>query len=373
MAKLEVADLGRRFGEFSAVKGVNFTANEGEFITLLGPSGCGKSTTLWMLAGLDHPTTGRITFGDEVIADAAKSRFVPAEHRDFGLVFQSYALWPHMTVRQNLEFPLKLRGLQKTERNQRIDEALDLVELNGQDSKHPFQLSGGQQQRVALARTLVYRPRLLLLDEPLSNLDAKLRERARVWLRALQRRLGVTTLYVTHDQDEALAMSDRILVMNSGEVIQDAKPEQIYRAPSDQFVADFVGSSNFLEAVASDQGDGFTLPSGQNVLVELPKGLTPGTRLRIGFRPEDVDVSESNVQGGIDETIIAGEVQSISYLGSKYEVGLNALGQEIRIHTKKPIQPGSVSLRIPSSSWMIFPETDSHSSSSKLAQVGGAS
>jgi iron(III) transport system ATP-binding protein len=274
MADLVVQGLERRFGAFVAVKGIDFVARDGEFLTLLGPSGCGKSTTLWMIAGLDRPSNGRIALGDEVVADTASGRYVSAEDRDFGLVFQSYALWPHMTVRQNLDFPLKLRKVEKKERTERIEEALALVELEEQIDKYPFQLSGGQQQRVALARTLVYRPRLLLLDEPLSNLDAKLRERARVWLRDLQRRLGVTTLYVTHDQSEALAMSDRIVVMRSGEIIQDAKPEDVYRRPADSFVADFIGSSNFLQGRVNPDGRGVSLNGGGRIAAAPPDGAT---------------------------------------------------------------------------------------------------
>src|ERR671924_426453 len=206
MAELAVEGLVRTFGTVRAVDDVSFTVKDGEFLTLLGPSGCGKSPTLAAIAGLDRPDGGRISLGDRIFFDGATNAFVPPEAREVGLVFQSYALWPHMTVRENLEFPLKLRKIAQADRAKRIREALELVEMADYDDRYPHALSGGQQQRVALARTLIYRPSLLLLDEPLSNLDAKLRERARTWLRHLQNQVRVTTVYVTHDQSEALAL-----------------------------------------------------------------------------------------------------------------------------------------------------------------------
>ena len=355
MADLVVRGLERRFGSFAAVKGIDFTARDGEFLTLLGPSGCGKSTTLWMIAGLDRPSGGSITLGDEVVAGSAAERYVPAEERNFGLVFQSYALWPHMTVYENLEFPLKLRRLGKAERGQRITESLELVELADQAQKYPFQLSGGQQQRVALARTLVYRPRLLLLDEPLSNLDAKLRERARIWLRNLQRQLGVTTLYVTHDQSEALAMSDRILVMRAGEIVQDARPEDIYRRPADAFVADFIGSSNFIEARADRDGGGVTLASGERIAMPLPPAVKAGAQVVIGFRPERIRIIDGEAGARPDETVFAARVDSASYLGARYQVVVAAAGTVVRVETDAPPASRDVQLAIPHDAWMVFP------------------
>ena len=354
MADLVVRNLERRFGSFAAVKGIDFTARDGEFVTLLGPSGCGKSTTLWMIAGLDRPTGGSIALGEEKVADAATGRFVPAEERDFGLVFQSYALWPHMTVYQNLEFPLKLRRLNSAERKRRINESLELVELGEQAQKYPFQLSGGQQQRVALARTLVYRPRLLLLDEPLSNLDAKLRERARVWLRNLQRQLGVTTIYVTHDQSEALAMSDRVLVMRAGEIVQDAPPEDVYRRPADAFVADFIGSSNFLEGRAA-QGGGVTLASGAHIPVVVSGAVVTGAPVTVGFRPERIRFTDNATSAPPGETVFLGEVEAISYLGARYQVVVACAGTVLRVETDTPPETSAVQLAIPNDAWMAFP------------------
>ena len=356
MADLVVKDLERRFGDFVAAKDIDFTAHEGEFLTLLGPSGCGKSTTLWMIAGLDNPTRGSISLGSEIMADASKGLFTTAESRNFGLVFQSYALWPHMTVRQNLDFPLKLRKLKPKERQSRIEEALDLVELTDQVDKYPYQLSGGQQQRVALARTIVYRPRVLLLDEPLSNLDAKLRERARVWLRDLQRRLGVTTLYVTHDQSEALAMSDRIVIMRSGSIVQNGTPEDIYRRPADAFVADFIGSSNFLDARAGSDHAGIDLVIGGRINRHPPARMDGNTDIVAAFRPEDIRLLRERADGRPDEILIEARVVSVSYLGSRYQVVVEASGKTIRIEASFPPEGDRVFLAVPEDAWMVFPK-----------------
>jgi iron(III) transport system ATP-binding protein len=248
MADVVVEALGRRIGALEILRDVTFRVGEGEFVTLLGPSGCGKSTTLNALAGLDRPTSGRITMGGHVLYDEAANIFVDARFRDLGLMFQSYALWPHMTVAQNLDFTLEIRKIRGAEARRRIAETLALVDMDNYAGRYPGELSGGQQQRVALARTLVYQPRVLLLDEPLSNLDAKLRDKAREWLRDLQQRTGVTTIYVTHDQTEALSLSDRIIVMEKGRIVQDGTPDDVYDRPVNPFVADFVGASNLLPA-----------------------------------------------------------------------------------------------------------------------------
>src|SRR5687767_4029587 len=233
MANLVVRDLVKTHGAFVAVNGVSLEAAEGEFITLLGPSGCGKSTTLSAIAGLDHPTSGLIRAGNRDFFNSDRGIALLPEQRNCGLVFQAYALWPHMTVRQNVEFPLKLRKVNVSERRRRVDDSLALVEMTRFSERYPHELSGGQQQRVALARTLVYDPAILLLDEPLSNLDAKLRERARVWLSQLHRAIKRTTVYVTHDQTEALALSDRIIVMNEGRIVQIGTPQEIYEHPAE--------------------------------------------------------------------------------------------------------------------------------------------
>jgi iron(III) transport system ATP-binding protein len=356
MADLIVTNLRRDFGDFAAVDGISFTAGDGEFVTLLGPSGCGKSTTLWMIAGLDRPTGGMISLGRETIIDCASGQNVAAEDRDFGLVFQSYALWPHMTVWQNLEFPLKLRRLAKKERETRIEEALSLVELNGQSDKFPFQLSGGQQQRVALARTIVYRPRLLLLDEPLSNLDAKLRERARIWLRDLQRRLGVTALYVTHDQDEALAMSDRILVMNKGHIVQNGTPEEVYCRPSDPFVASFVGSSNFLAGRVDRASSGVRLDALGLIRVALPPDLVDNQLVTVAIRPERIRLAAELENSDAQQMVFTVDVRSVGYLGDRYQTHVGIGGADIRLETDMPPLGEQTKIVIQNGSWMIFPQ-----------------
>jgi iron(III) transport system ATP-binding protein len=356
MADLIVNNLRRDFGSFAAVDGISFTARNGEFVTLLGPSGCGKSTTLWMVAGLNRPTGGTISLGTEVIVDCANGQNVAAEERDFGLVFQSYALWPHMTVRQNLEFPLKLRRMAKKERETRIEEALSLVELNGQSEKFPFQLSGGQQQRVALARTIVYQPRLLLLDEPLSNLDAKLRERARIWLRDLQRRLGVTALYVTHDQDEALAMSDRILVMNGGHIVQNGTPEDVYCRPADPFVASFVGSSNFLVGRVDRANSGVRLDALGLIPVILPPALADDHQVIAAVRPERIRLATEQEKTDAQQQVLVVDVRSVAYLGNRYQALVGIGGVDIRLETDMPPLGEQTKIAIRNDSWMIFPQ-----------------
>src|SRR3982751_2058243 len=246
MPEIHVENLVKQFGEQRALNDVAFRVDGGELFTLLGPSGCGKSTTLMSIAGFQTPEAGRISVGGDVFYDAERRVNVPAERRNLGIVFQSYAVWPHMTVFANLAFPLKVRKTKRNAIRPRVLEVLGLVEMEQYADRYPHQLSGGQQQRVALARALVYSPSVLLLDEPFSNLDAKLRERARAWVKELQHRLGLTTIFVTHDQDEALSMSDRVVVMNAGEVQQIGTPEEIYRRPANRFVAEFVGNVNLL-------------------------------------------------------------------------------------------------------------------------------
>jgi iron(III) transport system ATP-binding protein len=245
-ARIQIRDLVVRYGDVSAVNGVSFTVGEGEHVTLLGPSGCGKTTTLRAIAGLEEPSGGSIRIEGTTVYSAAERRNVPAEKRRVSMVFQSYAVWPHMSVFDNVAYGLRVRRLPKAEIVQHVDRALGLVQMRNFADRSAALLSGGQQQRVALARAIAFSPTVLLFDEPLSNLDAKLRVEMRVELRALQRRLGVTSLYVTHDQEEALAISDRVVVMNVGGIEQLGTPEDIYNRPKTRFVADFVGSANLI-------------------------------------------------------------------------------------------------------------------------------
>lgn len=245
--RIEVRDLVVRYGEVTAVGGVSFTVGRGEHVTLLGPSGCGKTTTLRALAGLETPSAGSIRIGGQTVYSAAERRNVPAEKRGISMVFQSYAVWPHMSVFDNVAYGLRVRKLPRAEVARQVERVLDLVQMREYAVRSASLLSGGQQQRVALARAIAFSPAVLLFDEPLSNLDAKLRAEMRVELRALQRRLGITSVYVTHDQEEALAISDRVIVMHVGGIEQIGTPEDIYHRPRTRFVADFVGSANLIE------------------------------------------------------------------------------------------------------------------------------
>ena len=249
MAGVELRDVRKTFGPFTAVEGANLSFDEGSFTTLLGPSGCGKTTILRMIAGLETVTSGEISIGGKRIND------VPIHKRNLGLVFQNYALFPHKTIGENIAFGLKYRGVNKADAAVKVKEALDVVRLPGVEDRYPSQLSGGQQQRIALARAIVIEPDVLLLDEPLSALDANLREDMRVELTSIQDRIGVTTVFVTHDQSEALAMSDKIIVMSAGNIEQIGTPEQVYNKPGSQFVASFLGAANLMDARVSDQND----------------------------------------------------------------------------------------------------------------------
>ena len=245
-ARIEISNLTVHYGEVAAVKGVSLTIARGEHVTLLGPSGCGKTTTLRAIAGLEEPSGGTICIDGMPVYSAVQKRNVPAEKRGVSMVFQSYAVWPHMSVFDNVAYGLRVRKLPAPEVEQAVERALDLVQMRGFATRSAALLSGGQQQRVALARAIAFSPNVLLFDEPLSNLDAKLRAEMRVELRELQRRLGVTSVYVTHDQEEALAISDRVVVMNVGGIEQIGSPEDIYNRPRTRFVADFVGSANLI-------------------------------------------------------------------------------------------------------------------------------
>src|SRR5262245_53506896 len=248
MTAVLVEDVSRTFGDVIAVNRVHLKVERGEFMTLLGPSGCGKTTTLRMVAGLEQNTTGRISIGGRVVSDAAAGLFVPPDHRQLGMVFQSYAIWPHMTVFDNVAYPLRIRRRPKAEIGARVQAALRLVEMENFAQRPAPALSGGQQQRVAIARALVFEPEVLLLDEPLSNLDARLRTQMGDEFRALQKRLGITSLYVTHDQEEAMALSDRVVVMQAGHILQVGAPEEIYQRPASRAVATFFGLPNLLDA-----------------------------------------------------------------------------------------------------------------------------
>jgi iron(III) transport system ATP-binding protein len=327
MPEVLVEGLEKSFGATQALAGVSFRVADGEFFTLLGPSGCGKSTTLMSIAGLQEPDRGTIRCGDQTFFDGDSGVYVAAERRNLGIVFQSYAIWPHMTVFDNVAYPLRVRRMKKRERQRLVGEVLELVELEPLAGRYPHELSGGQQQRVALARALVYSPSVLLLDEPFSNLDAKLRERARTWLKDLQRELRITTLFVTHDQDEALAMSDRVLVMSEGNVLQVGSPLEVYRRPVDRFVAAFVGRCNFLGATVVHASGGIasvTLAAGGGRLdVAAGDAPVPGSRVTVAVRPEALKLLSNGAPAG-DVNVLEATVRSAAFLGDHYEYHLSS-------------------------------------------------
>ncbi|MBW8269043.1 ABC transporter ATP-binding protein [Caldovatus aquaticus] len=357
MAELVIENLTKRFGEVLAVDSVSLHVAEGEFVTLLGPSGCGKSTTLAAIAGLDRPDGGRIRIGGTVCFDDRSGTFLPPEARNCGLVFQSYALWPHMTVFDNVVFPLTLRKVPAAERRRRVEEVLALVEMEAYADRYPHQLSGGQQQRVALARTLVYRPAILLLDEPLSNLDAKLRDRARAWLAELRTRLGLTTIYVTHDQIEALSLSDRIVVMNRGRVAQVGPPQEVYERPADPFVADFIGTTNFLPGRVVETADAralVALGDGQRVAVRTARPPAPGARVTLAYRPEQIRIAEAGEMPAGAGSVVAARVASRAYVGGRWQLGLDLGGSPLRLETAAPPAGDRLRLWLPADGAILF-------------------
>ena len=306
----------KRFGAVTAVRDLHLEVAEGEFVTLLGPSGCGKSTTLGLIAGFFPPDAGQIYLRGKHVED------LPPFSRDIGVVFQDYALFPHMTVAQNVGFGLKMRRVERGEIAARVEAALDLVKLGGLGERRPLQLSGGQRQRVALARALVIRPTVLLLDEPLSNLDLKLREEMRAEIAALQRRLAITTVFVTHDQGEALAMSDRIAVMNAGAIEQIGRPAEIYERPATHFVADFLGRTNVMPAHVTQSGAtrvAIATVQGAALEVVTAHALQTGAPALLAVRPERASVASAPVAGSLS---LRARVTQILYLGAKREVRL---------------------------------------------------
>jgi iron(III) transport system ATP-binding protein len=348
MPEITVTDLTVGFGGTAVLEDTTFTVRDGEFFTLLGPSGCGKTTTLLSIAGFLKPSGGVIRCGDDTFVDRARKVHVPAERRNLGMVFQSYAIWPHMTVAENVAFPLRTRRIPRRDRAQRVTDTLALVELDGLERRYPHQLSGGQRQRVALARAIVYQPSVLLLDEPFSNLDAKLRERARSWLKHLQQRLELTTLFVTHDQDEALAMSDRIVVMDQGQIQQIGTPEELYHQPANRFVASFLGRCNVLEGVVrrAAQNGAVEVELGAGGLRLLVAGSAdapaPG-RVSVAIRPEAIHLTTNGMSDGreganrFDVT-----VTDVSFLGDHYEYRLRAA--DLTILAQSPHQIGATGL-----------------------------
>ena len=340
MAFLELTNVRKEFGRAVAVEGFNLQVERGEFISFLGPSGCGKTTTLRMIAGFELPTAGQIQI------DGKEITYVRPNARNIGMVFQSYALFPNMTVAHNIGFGLKVADKSAAEINARVTEMLQLIGLAKLGDRYPYQLSGGQQQRVALARALAIRPQLLLLDEPLSALDAKIRVSLRNEIRAIQRQLGITTIYVTHDQEEALSLSDRIVVMSEGRIEQVGAPFAIYNFPQTRFVASFVGTLNIVNATVVDGAKGQVQIDGQTItLAQAISGASNGAPVTVALRPEALSLEDV---GGNQMT---GRVENISFLGSIVRIHIRlqeallsldefnnphltlpAIGEEVTIH-----------------------------------------
>ena len=322
MSEVRIEHVFKRFGSVTAVNDFNLVVKDGEFVSILGPSGCGKTTTLRMIAGFERATEGEIYIGEQCVSSSIKGSFAPPEKRDIGMVFQSYAVWPHMTVAENVGYPLKIKKVDKAERERRVQEMLELVHLGEYGKRYPNQLSGGQQQRVALARALVAAPGLLLLDEPLSNLDAKLRESMRFEILEIQKKTGITVVYVTHDQGEAMAMSDRVVVMSMGVVQQIGAPHEIYTQPANKMVADFIGLVNFMEGEV--KGDRVFLKGSK---VSFPNTSKISGEATIAVRPENITMS-------LDGGQIEGQLTHRFYLGDAVDYRVKVGDHDVRVIVK---------------------------------------
>ena len=319
MAFLELEGIVKRFGHHAVVNEFNLAVEEGEFVSFLGGSGCGKTTTLRMVAGFETPTEGSIRIS------GAEMAHVTPNQRGVGMVFQNYALFPNMTVRKNIEFGLKVAKWRGSDIRKRVEEMLALIHMEELGDRYPHQMSGGQQQRASLARALAVKPRVLLLDEPLSALDAQIRERLRTEIRAIQRQTGITTIYVTHDQEEALSLSDRIVVMNAGRIEQVGTPFQIYNHPATPFVASFIGTLNILDAALVDADQGRLSVEGQEVLAAGPVPAAAGPKAKLMLRPEMLSLEA----GPAGANTLCGTLASVVFLGSIVRLGVRIGMQEI--------------------------------------------
>ena len=331
MGKLLVKNLIKQFpgNDLPALDGVSFTVDEGESVALLGPSGCGKTTTLRCIAGLEHPDQGEIWLDDRQITLNAR-HLIPPERRGMGMVFQSYSIWPHMTVNENIAIGLRAKGLKKAEAQQKIEEVLELVRMPGLASRPATDLSGGQQQRVALARSLALEPKVLLFDEPLSNLDVTLREQMRFELRELLQRLAITSVYVTHDQTEAFVISDKVCIMHFGKLVQVGTPKEIYQKPTTRFVAEFIGSSNILSGTIRETSGNLVLVDfGNNQVLWVTGTASPNAQVEVSIRREGVTLCRDPIAqpGNAVEVVIAQRV----YMGSTYQYSVSLADQSMHI------------------------------------------
>jgi iron(III) transport system ATP-binding protein len=336
---VRVDGLEKYFGEdrdrVHVLKGVSLDIPEGSLYTLLGPSGCGKTTTLRCVAGLERPESGNISIDEKMVFNSADWTYVPPNHRPIGMVFQSYAIWPHMTVFQNVAYPLTIQHRPKVEIKNRVEAVLKVVGLHGLEDRPAPKLSGGQQQRVAFARALVNEPKVMLLDEPLSNLDAKLREQMRYEIKALQRRVNITTIYVTHDQAEALAISDQIAVMHGGRLIEVGTPHQLYSRPRRKFTATFLGLTNLIGGRVVELGGDSKLgrmETNKGIISFIPSsGLEKGQAAVISIRPEHIQVHKQKPQGL--DNLVEGLVKDSVFMGDAYHCQIAVQDQLLRVHT----------------------------------------
>jgi iron(III) transport system ATP-binding protein len=352
MASLVLSDVHKKLGENQILKGASFEISQGQVVALLGPSGSGKTTLLRAVAGLDHPDQGRISLGDQVFYDSASGALVPAEKRNLGLVFQSYALWPHRTVQENVAYGLKLRHVPKEVIARKVDEVLAQIGLEKLAARYPHQVSGGQQQRVALARALVYNPQLILLDEPLSNLDAKLREEARAWLRELILKMQLSALVVTHDQNEAMAMSDRILLLNNGVIEQQGTPEEMYGRPQTLFAADFMGSNNRIEGRLAEVRAGAALLAGEGwTLWGESRG---GAKTAGGNATAMIRLERVQLVDGPGENCVRLPLVTSMYLGDRWEHLFHLGEMRLRAYGRSPLAAGEHWLEIPRCDLWVF-------------------
>jgi iron(III) transport system ATP-binding protein len=354
MNVLTVNDLHLDYGSGATanpiLKGVSMHLQRGEVVALLGPSGSGKTTLLRAVAGLESPKSGTIDIGERRVFDGSRKLELPAESRNLGLVFQSYALWPHKTVFDNVAYGLKLRKLSTRETKEKVNEVLSQLGLGHLGERFPHQLSGGQQQRVAIARALVYNPPVILLDEPLSNLDAKLREDARAFLRELIVRLGLSALMVTHDQAEAMAISDRILLLNNGKIEQQGTPQSMYEAPDTLFTAEFMGSNNRLPAqLVQRSGSGARLQVGGRELNATARGLGAGSDASALIRVEEVRIGRTPVANGIELPLLTS-----MYLGDRWECLFKHGEASVRAYSKHRLDPGQYWLEMPADKLWVF-------------------
>jgi iron(III) transport system ATP-binding protein len=324
--------LTRRYGDVAAVDALSLEVKPGELVALLGPSGCGKTTTLRLVAGFLTPEAGEIWVGDRCLSSPAA--VVPPERRRMAMIFQSYALWPHMTVAQNVAYGLRFkRGLARVDRDRRVAEMLEVVQLGGYEARYPGELSGGQQQRVAVARALVVEPEILLLDEPLSNLDANLREEMRFEIRRLHEAFGITTLYVTHDQAEAMVISDRIAVLERGRVVQVGAADEVFLQPKTRFVAQFIGRTNLVEGVAVEPD---RVAHGPLRLRVSPAGLVPGAPVAVSIRPHDIVVGGPEERAAPDANALRGTVQRASFLGDGVDYHVQVADSDVVLRVSAP-------------------------------------